>query len=133
MPTGRIPSAGAPDRRAGKGVGVGLGRPTRRHDRLRRRVRVDADALPGADARPGHRRRQPAYLATTGRALDELVGRDVFEAFPGNPYEGEPDGGVGKVRPRFEKARDTGRPHTMPVQEYDIPDGTGGFASASGA
>src|SRR4051812_10194077 len=69
----------------------------------------------------------PAYLATTGRALDELVGRDVFEAFPGNPHAGEPDGGVGKVRASLEKARDTGRPHTMPVQEYDIPDGSGGF------
>src|SRR4051812_28557270 len=69
----------------------------------------------------------PAYLATTGRALDELVGRDVFDAFPGNPHAGEPDGGVGKVRASLEKARDTGRPHTMPVQEYDIPDGSGGF------
>src|SRR3712207_6507439 len=69
----------------------------------------------------------PAYLATTGRALTELVGRDVFEAFPGNPNDSDPDGGVGKVRASFERARDTGRPHTMPVQEYDIPDGAGGF------
>src|SRR3712207_8206394 len=69
----------------------------------------------------------PAYLATTGRALTELVGRDVFEAFPGNPNDSDPDGGVGKVRASFERARDTGRPHTMPVQEYDIPGGAGGF------
>jgi serine phosphatase RsbU (regulator of sigma subunit) len=69
----------------------------------------------------------PAYLATTGRTLDELVGRDVFEAFPGNPNDADADGGVAKVRASLERARDTGRPHTMPVQEYDIPDGAGGF------
>jgi serine phosphatase RsbU (regulator of sigma subunit) len=69
----------------------------------------------------------PAYLATTGRSLDDLVGRDVFDAFPGNPNEDDPEGGAGKVRASLERARDTGRPHTMPVQEYDIPDGAGGF------
>jgi serine phosphatase RsbU (regulator of sigma subunit) len=69
----------------------------------------------------------PAYLATTGRSLAELVGRDVFEAFPGNPNDSEPDGGVGKIRASLERARDTGRPHPMPVQEYDIPDGAGNF------
>ncbi|MCW2510871.1 MAG: Sensor phosphatase [Modestobacter sp.] len=69
----------------------------------------------------------PAYLATTGRALDDLVGRDVFDAFPGNPNESDPDGGASKVRASLERARDSGRPHTMPVQEYDIPDGAGGF------
>jgi serine phosphatase RsbU (regulator of sigma subunit) len=68
-----------------------------------------------------------AYLATTGRSMDDLVGRDVFDAFPGNPNENDPDGGAGKVRASLERARDTGRPHTMPVQEYDIPDGAGGF------
>src|SRR3954454_19333411 len=70
----------------------------------------------------------PAYLATTGRALDDLVGRDVFDAFPANPNDSDPDGGAGKIRASLERARDTGRSHTMPVQEYDIPDGTGGFA-----
>ena len=69
----------------------------------------------------------PAYLATTGRTLLDLVGREVFEAFPGNPNDADPDGGAGKVRASLERARDTGRPHTMPVQEYDIPDGAGGF------
>src|SRR4051812_30486287 len=70
----------------------------------------------------------PAYLATTGRALDDLVGRDVFDAFPANPNDSDPDGGAGKIRASLERARDTGRSHTMPVQEYDIPDGTGGFS-----
>ena len=69
----------------------------------------------------------PAYLATTGRSLDDIVGRPVFEAFPGHPNPTDPDGGVAKVRASLERARDTGRPDTMPVQEYDIPDGEGGF------
>lgn len=69
----------------------------------------------------------PAYLATTGRTLEEIVGRYVFEAFPGNPNETDPDGGVAKVRSSFERARDTGCIDTMDLQEYDIPDGRGGF------
>jgi serine phosphatase RsbU (regulator of sigma subunit) len=69
----------------------------------------------------------PAYLATTGRTLEEIVGRYVFDAFPGNPNETDPDGGVAKVRRSFERARDTGLIDTMELQEYDIPDGRGGF------
>jgi serine phosphatase RsbU (regulator of sigma subunit) len=69
----------------------------------------------------------PAYLATTGRTLEDIVGRQVFEAFPGNPNETDPDGGVAKVRGSFERARDTGLIDTMELQEYDIPDGRGGF------
>jgi serine phosphatase RsbU (regulator of sigma subunit) len=69
----------------------------------------------------------PAHLETTGRSLEDRVGRPVFDAFPGNPNETDPDGGVGKVRTSFERARDTGRIDTMELQEYDIPDGRGGF------
>jgi serine phosphatase RsbU (regulator of sigma subunit) len=69
----------------------------------------------------------PAYLATTGRTLEEIGGLPVFEAFPGNPNETDPDGGVGKVGNSFARARDTGRIDTMELQEYDIPDGRGGF------
>jgi hypothetical protein len=36
----------------------------------------------------------PAYLETTGRTLEEIVGRPVFDAFPGNPNENDPDGGA---------------------------------------
>ncbi|CCH89654.1 putative PAS/PAC sensor protein [Modestobacter italicus] len=69
-----------------------------------------------------------AYLTTTGRTRAELVGRPVFEAFPGNPSDSEADGGVSKVQASFERARDTRQPDTMPVQEYDIPDGAGGYS-----
>ena len=69
----------------------------------------------------------PAYLATTGRTLEDIVGRPVFEAFPGNPNETDGDGGVAKIRGSFERARDTGLIDTMELQEFDIPDGRGGF------
>ena len=70
----------------------------------------------------------PAYLEVAGRELADIVGRPVFEAFPG-PGPQDPDGGVVKIRASLERARDTGRPDTMPVQKYDLPDpATGGFA-----
>jgi serine phosphatase RsbU (regulator of sigma subunit) len=69
----------------------------------------------------------PAYLATTGRTLEDIIGQHVFEAFPGNPNDTDRDGGVAKVRGSFERARDTGLIDTMELQEYDIPDGRGGF------
>lgn len=70
----------------------------------------------------------PSYLATTGRSRAELVGRHVFDAFPAGPSDSEVDGGVSKVQASFEKARDTCRPDVMPLQEYAIPDGQGGFS-----
>ncbi|MGY5883053.1 SpoIIE family protein phosphatase [Modestobacter lacusdianchii] len=69
----------------------------------------------------------PAYLSVTGRTLADLVGRSFFDAFPGNPNDVDADGGAGRIRTSLERARDTGRPQTMPVQEYDVPDGAGGF------
>ena len=66
-----------------------------------------------------------AYLATVGRTREELVGTPVFEAFPPAP-DALGDDGVSRVQRSFERARDTGRPDTMPVQRYDIPDPAGG-------
>jgi len=68
-----------------------------------------------------------AYLATTRRSRDELIGRGLFEAFPGNPTDPDQEAVVVRLRASFQRARDTGRPHSMPVQDYDVPDGEGGF------
>jgi PAS domain S-box-containing protein len=68
----------------------------------------------------------PAYQATTGRELEDLVGRPVFEAFPGDPAGA--DDGVGAVRASVERARDSRHIHVMPVQGYNVPDGRGGSA-----
>ncbi|SDQ13445.1 SpoIIE family protein phosphatase [Quadrisphaera sp. DSM 44207] len=68
-----------------------------------------------------------AYCRATGRRREDLVGRPMFEAFPDNPEDPTADG-VANLRASLERARDTGEPHTMALQKYDIPDpATGGF------
>jgi PAS domain S-box-containing protein len=62
-----------------------------------------------------------AYLANVGRTREEILGRPVFEAFPPTP-DALDDTGTSHVQRSFERARDTGRPDTMPIQRYDIPD-----------
>lgn len=62
----------------------------------------------------------PAYLRATGRDVEELVGRNVFEAFPENPAHPEGDG-VRNLRASMQRALDTGEPDGMWVQRYDIP------------
>ena len=62
-----------------------------------------------------------AYLATVGRTRADIIGRPVFEAFPPAADALDEDG-VPRIQRSFERARDTGRPHTMPIQKYDIPD-----------
>ena len=69
-----------------------------------------------------------AYLATTGRTREELLGAFVFDAFPPTP-DALDETGVSRVQRSFERARDTGRTDTMPLQKYDIPDpATGGMS-----
>lgn len=62
-----------------------------------------------------------AYLEATGRSRDELIGRPLFEMFPG------PAEAIGHLRASLERVRDTGKPDTMAVLRYDIPDGAGGL------
>ena len=66
-----------------------------------------------------------AYLANVGLARDQLVGRPVFELFPPTA-DALDETGVSRVQRSFERARDTGRVDTMPLQKYDIPDPVGG-------
>ncbi|SCG17459.1 PAS fold-containing protein [Micromonospora echinofusca] len=67
-----------------------------------------------------------AYLRATARTREELLGREVFAAFPANPDD--PEGtGVPNLRASLLRARETGRADTMALQRYDIPDGAGGF------
>lgn len=71
----------------------------------------------------------PAYLANVGRSHDGIVGLPVFEAFPPAPDALDPETGLSRIQLSFEKALATGRPDTMPIQKYDIPDAaTGGMA-----
>ena len=67
-----------------------------------------------------------AYLANVGRTREELLGRPVFEAFPPTPEALDPSG-LSRIQVSFERARDTRRPDSMPLQKYDIPDGANGL------
>lgn len=57
----------------------------------------------------------PAYLAVTGRSMDELRGRSLFEVFPDEGESGR------RLRASFEKVLRTGEPDTLPLIHYAIP------------
>ena len=62
-----------------------------------------------------------AYLNLFGLAREDIVGRPMLEVFP--PSEETLDEhGVPVVLQSFVRARDTGRPDSMPVERYDIAD-----------
>lgn len=66
-----------------------------------------------------------AYLDVVGRSREELVGRYMLDVFP---EDADPAGHrAASVRASMERARRTGRPHTMVLQRYDIPAGGGRF------
>ncbi|MGW7494768.1 PP2C family protein-serine/threonine phosphatase [Streptomyces luteogriseus] len=66
----------------------------------------------------------PAFLRSTGRAMDELIGKYFFDALP------ESAGSLGEAQRNLKASLrlvlDTGKPDTMVLQRYDIP-GPGGF------
>jgi serine phosphatase RsbU (regulator of sigma subunit) len=62
-----------------------------------------------------------AYLRTTGRTREGLLGRWLFESFP-PPAEGRDAAGRPPVQVTLERVRDSGRPETMEVQRYGIVD-----------
>ena len=57
-----------------------------------------------------------AYLDATRRRREDLIGRDLFDAFPDNPADPRADG-ARNVRASLERALRTGRPDTMAVQQ----------------
>jgi len=61
-----------------------------------------------------------AYLRATRRTREDLVGRNVFDAFPDNPDDPSADG-VRNLRASLERALATGRADSMAIQKYDIP------------
>jgi signal transduction histidine kinase/DNA-binding response OmpR family regulator len=61
-----------------------------------------------------------AYLRVTGRRREELIGRNVFDAFPGDPALPD-DGHVRELRASFERVLATGRADSLPLIRYSIP------------
>jgi len=66
------------------------------------------------------------YLQVTGRSQEELVGRGLFEAFPGSPDDPQ---GVGEksVLASLEYVLLHREEHFVPLQRYDIPGPDGAF------
>ncbi|MEV0695523.1 SpoIIE family protein phosphatase [Streptomyces sp. NPDC050388] len=61
-----------------------------------------------------------AYLRATGRPREELIGRYLFDAYPGNPADPDADG-VHNLNASLQRVLRSKGPDTMAVQKYDIP------------
>jgi len=60
-----------------------------------------------------------AFLAETATCREDIVGKGVFEAFPGNPGNDD-SSGVDNWRLSLETVLESRLPHTMAIQRYDI-------------
>lgn len=61
-----------------------------------------------------------AYCAATGSTREDLLGKGIFEAFPGNGADPSADG-VANLRNSLGEVLRTRAEHRMKVQRYDIP------------
>ncbi|MGB6454375.1 MAG: PAS domain-containing protein [Streptosporangiaceae bacterium] len=60
-----------------------------------------------------------AYLQVAGRTREELLGRNVFEAFPDNPSDPNASG-VRDLGESLRRVLATGAPDTLAFQRYDV-------------
>ncbi|WP_307814410.1 SpoIIE family protein phosphatase [Glycomyces sp. YM15] len=60
-----------------------------------------------------------AYRKATGRTREDLLGRHLFDAFPGNPADQESDG-VRNLSASLQRVIESREPDTMALQKYDI-------------
>jgi PAS domain S-box-containing protein len=62
----------------------------------------------------------PAYLRSTGRTAEDIIGRYVFDAFPENPAD-PGSTNLNEVRTSIERAIATTLPDTTPFLRYAVP------------
>lgn len=62
-----------------------------------------------------------AYLEATLTTREEIIGKNVFDVFPDNPNAPEAKG-VANLYASFKQVLSSRKPHTMPIQHYDVPD-----------
>ena len=67
-----------------------------------------------------------AYLTVTFTERSAILGKSLFDVFPDNPDDALADG-VNNLYASLKTVAQTGRPHAMAVQRYDIRDATGSF------
>jgi PAS domain-containing protein len=64
-----------------------------------------------------------AYLRSTGKTAEEIVGKNIFIAFPENPADPKSTN-VAEVRASIERAIATKLPDTTPFLRYAVPQET---------
>ncbi len=62
-----------------------------------------------------------AYLKVSGRKREELLGSNIFAAFPDNPADPRATG-TRNLRASLQRVLDTGLADTMALQKYDVED-----------
>ena len=67
-----------------------------------------------------------AYADATLTSRGKSAGEKLFELFPDNPDDPSADG-VGNLFESIQRAAQSGRPHTMATQRYDVQQPCGGF------
>ncbi len=60
-----------------------------------------------------------AHQKLSGRPREELIGRNVFDAFPDNPEE-PGVGGTGSLGQSLRRVLETGEPDAMGLTRYDV-------------
>ena len=66
------------------------------------------------------------YAQATMTVATRIGGRPLFDVFPDNPDQGQADG-VSNLFASLQFAAQTGEPHAMAIQRYDIRDSDGRF------
>lgn len=69
----------------------------------------------------------PEYLQQTGTTKNSLIGKGIFEAFPGNPDD-PTDTGTRDLHASLAHVLQHKEPHHLPVQRYDVGNTTGDFS-----
>lgn len=67
-----------------------------------------------------------AYAAATFTTREDIVGKSLFEVFPDNPDEPLADG-VSNLYTSLKTVAQSGRPHAMAIQRYDVRGPAGAF------
>jgi len=67
-----------------------------------------------------------AYALATMTRRSDVAGRSLFEVFPDNPADPSADG-VNNLFSSLQIAAESGKPHEMAIQRYDVRDPQGNF------
>lgn len=68
----------------------------------------------------------PEYLKQTGTTKEGIIGKGIFQAFPGNPND-PTDTGTDDLRASLEQVRLHKKLHHLPAQRYDVAGEDGSF------